>query len=314
MDLSLGKKLVSEELFDLTLYRKLCVGATGEMERLLEELIGVETRHLKFWQDFFDLSEARLDLVQRARLGMLVLFCRIFGNTGISLILEAIEINGIRKYLDVWERYKDEPLGQAVREILDDELRHEDAIVSDKIKRQVHPERIRDIFLGLNDGLVEILGAVSGFFIAFQTISAVLVAAFTVAIAGAFSMAAGAFVAVGSEQEAEAVERGKKKYLEGNVVQEENPAHPFASALIVGISYLFGAAVPIVPVFFGAESILLSLLFSAIVVVAVSSFLAFLSGMDVKRRIIMNLVIIALAVGVTALIGSVARKFFGIEI
>lgn len=314
MDPSLGKKLVSEELFDLTLYRKLRIGATGDMALLLDELIIVETRHLKFWQDFFGLPEVGLSLAQRIRLGVLVFFCRISGGTGISLILEAIEINGIRKYLDVWEHYRNEPLGQAVREILDDELHHEDAIVSDKIKRQVHPERIRDIFLGLNDGLVEILGAVSGFFIAFQTISAVLGAAFTVAIAGAFSMAAGAFVAVGSEREAEAVERGKKKYLEGKVAQEEGPGHPFASALIVGISYLFGAAVPIVPVFFGAESVLLSLLFSAVVVVAVSSFLAFLSGMDVKRRIIMNLVIIALAVGVTALIGSMARQFFGIEI
>lgn len=314
MDQRLGKMLVSEELFDLMLYRRLRAGARGEMTALLDELISVETKHLKFWQDFFSMPEVRLSFGQRVRLQTFVWFCQISGAAGISLVLEAIEINGIRKYLDVWEQYKNEPLGEAVRAVLDDELKHEDAIVSDKIKRQVHPERIRDIFLGLNDGLVEILGAVSGFFIAFQTIPAVLAATFTVAIAGAFSMAAGAFVAMGSEREAGTVEQGKRRYLEGDVSEHEVSGHPFASALIVGISYLFGAAVPIVPVFFGAESVMLSLLFSAGAVIAISSFLAFLSGMNVKRRIITNLIIIALAVGVTALIGSLARQFFGIAV
>ena len=34
-------------------------------------------------------------------------------------------------------------------------------------ERRINPERVRNIFLGLNDGLVEILGAVTGFFGAF---------------------------------------------------------------------------------------------------------------------------------------------------
>lgn len=313
MDEQLAKKLISEELFDLTLYRRMRRHATGEIAGLLDELIVVETRHLQFWRDFFKLSGIRLRLSQKIRLIIFSYFCRVFGASGISLVLEAIEINGIKKYLDVWKQYKNEPLGQAVREILDDELRHEDVIVSDKIKRQVHPERIRDVFLGLNDGLVEILGAVSGFFIAFQTLPAVLSAAFTVAIAGAFSMAAGAYVAVGSEQEAAAVEREKKRYLEGVDAPLEK-IHPFSSALIIGISYLFGAAVPIVPVFFGTGSVLWSAVFSAVVIVAVSSFLAFLSGMDVKRRIMINLTIIALALSVTALLGSLAKSLFGIDV
>jgi VIT1/CCC1 family predicted Fe2+/Mn2+ transporter len=314
MDLSLGKKLVSEELFDLSLYRRLRQIATGDMVPLLDELVLVETRHLAFWQNFFSLPHVSLSLSQRLRSSVFFWFCRIFGAAGISLILEAIEINGIRKYLDVWERYKNEPLGQAVREILDDELQHEDAIVSDKIRRQVHPERIRDVFLGLNDGLVEILGAVSGFFVTFQTLSTVLAASFTVAVAGALSMAAGAYVAVGSEQEAESVERGKRLYRGDQGEVGEVKSHPLTSAFIVGISYLFGAAIPIIPVFFGAESIVLSALASLIVVILVSSFLAFLSGMDLKRRIITNVVIIALAVLVTGLIGSLAKAFLGIEI
>lgn len=312
---TLGRQLVMGELFDLSLYRVLRRRASGDIAGLLDELIGVEERHLAFWKDFFQINEARLSFPLRVRLVLFSGFAKVFGDAGVSLLLEAIEINGIRKYLEVWNLYQDQELGQKVRQILNDELKHEDAIVSDTIKRQVHPERIRDVFLGLNDGLVEILGAVSGFYVTFQSLSAVLVAALTVAIAGAFSMAAGVFVAVGSEREAEGVEQAKRRYLseQSRETIPEN-SHPFGSALVVGISYLFGAVIPILPVFFGAKSVLASLIVSGVIVIVVSFLLAFLSGMDAKRRIVLNLVILSLAVGVTAFVGTIARQLFGIQV
>jgi len=42
--------------------------------------------------------------------------------------------------------------------------------------------------------------------------------------------------------------------------------------------------------------------------------LAFLSGMDVKKRIRTNLVIIAAAVGITYAIGLVAKRLWGISL
>ena len=310
---ALGKSLVLDELADLTLYRRLATFSRGDTAALLKSLIPIEERHYHFWQDFFHLDLPILDPLRLFKLWLLTGFCRISGEAGTNLVLEAIEINGVKKYLSVWERYKNEPLGAAVREILEDELGHEDEIVSDAIRRRVHPERIRDIFLGLNDGLVEVLGAVSGFFIAFQSVSSVLAASFTVAVAGAFSMAAGAYVATGSEDEAADIERRKHRFLDGT----EEPAassRPLVSAAIVGISYIFGSLVPILPVFFGAEDFVLSAIVSAFVVVLVSTLLAFLSGMDVRRRIAINLVIVALAVAVTAAIGHAAKSLCGIEV
>jgi hypothetical protein len=68
-------------------------------------------------------------------------------------------------------------------------------------------------FLGLNDGLVEILGAVGGFFVAFGSSMAVLAAGFTVAVAGAMSMAAGAYIGAGSEAEVRATEDERRRFL-----------------------------------------------------------------------------------------------------
>jgi vacuolar iron transporter family protein len=49
-------------------------------------------------------------------------------------------------------------------------------------------------------------------------------------------------------------------------------------------------------------------------IVIVSMLLAFLSGMNVKRRVLTNLIIIAAAVGITYLIGRMVNTLWGISI
>jgi predicted membrane protein (TIGR00267 family) len=214
-------------------------------------------------------------------------------------------------------------LGSAVKGILMDEFKHEDVIVSQMTERKINPERIRNIFLGLNDGLVEILGAVSGFFGAFGSATMVLIAGSTTAVAGSLSMAAGIYVAISSEREINETEEDKKRFL-GNaslpggfdetIVRQEPQDHPVGSAVIVGISYFTGAMVPLLPVLFGATDALFSLMTAGSVIILVSMLLAFLSGMNIRRRILTNVVIIAAAVGITYAIGRVVKDLFGIAV
>jgi len=84
--------------------------------------------------------------------------------------------------------------------------------------------------------------------------------------------------------------------------------------VIVGVSYIAGAVVPLLPVLFGAQGALPSVLMAGVMIVVVSMLLAFLSGMDVKRRIVMNVVIIAAAVGITYLIGKAVNAVWGISV
>ena len=192
----LPSMLILDDLFDLEFYVSLRKFAKGDMRNVLDRLIPVETRHFNFWQEFFGIQVSQLNLSRRIKLKIFLLFSRIFGAGAMHLILEAIEIYGVRKYLRVWSIYKDDPLGKAVRSVLEDEFKHEEDIVSGNAELKIQPARIRDIFLGLNDGLVEILGAVSGFFAAFQTATSVLIAGFTVAVAGGTLKALGGVVAL----------------------------------------------------------------------------------------------------------------------
>lgn len=142
-DRTLARRLVLDELFDLSLYRALRRIARGDLCDILDRLIPIEARHVAFWSDFFDLHPSALDASRRMKLAVIVTLCRLFGAPAIHLVLEAIEIYGVRKYLKVWQAYADGPLRDAVRGILEDEFRHEDVVVAGSAARRLNPERVR---------------------------------------------------------------------------------------------------------------------------------------------------------------------------
>ncbi|MDZ4855620.1 MAG: VIT1/CCC1 transporter family protein [Nitrospirota bacterium] len=313
-DPQLAQQLVLDELFDLSLYKALRAVTQSDVHHTLDELIKVETAHLAFWQKFFNLTLNELDLGRRIKLSFMMLVCGIFGSIAVHLVLEAIEVHGVRKYLALWREYQGKPLGEALRGILMDEFKHEDELVTELTKRKINPERIRNVFLGLNDGLVEILGAVSGFFGAFGSARLVLIAASTTAVAGALSMAAGSFLALNSEKEVQAIEIARKVFLGEKSDVTPMEESPLGSALVVGVAYITGALVPVLPILVGAQDALFSVFTAGLMVVLVSTILSFLSGMDITRRIVLNLVIITLAVSVSYAIGLAAKHIWGIAV
>jgi VIT1/CCC1 family predicted Fe2+/Mn2+ transporter len=314
-DPSLARTLVLDELFDLSLYRELRrLSPDADAQQTLDELIAVEVQHLAFWQKFFSLKLDRLDLGRRIKLQIMILACRLFGTTAVHLVLEAIEVHGVRKYLSIWREYQGQSLGEALRGILMDEFKHEDVLVTKLTERKINAEKIRNIFLGLNDGLVEILGAVSGFFGAFGSATMVLIAASTTAVAGALSMAAGAFLALNSEKEVKTTEIAKKVFLGEESEVSPMEESPLGSAIVVGAAYITGALVPVLPVLIGANDAFFSVVTAGLMVIVVSTILSFLSGMDIQRRIVLNLAIITVAVSVSYGIGVLAKNVWGIGI
>ena len=226
VDGKLGRRLVLDELFDLSLYQCLRDIATGELRSILDQLIPIEARHFAFWQDFFDLHVEHLDPARRLEAST--------PHPRLPAVRRSGDPSrpggdrGVRRAEVPRESGPPTatgPLGAAVRSILEDEFEHEDAVVTGDAERRLNPERVRNIFLGLNDGLVEILGAVSGFFAAFGNSVAVLAAGVTVAVAGALSMAAGAWVATSSEAEVRATETGRRRFLGESVPPGETGEH-----------------------------------------------------------------------------------------
>ena len=258
----LARTLILDELFDLSLYQALRrISSDSDAQQTLDELIHDRNAAPRLLAEILRCQAwIASNLGRRIKLWFFTQLCRLFGITAVHLVLEAIEVYGVRKYLALWKAYKDQPLGEALKGILQDEFKHEDVLVTKLTERKINPEKIRNIFLGLNDGLVEILGAVSGFFGAFGDAVTVLIAASTTAVAGALSMGAGAFLALNSEKEVRAMESAKKRFLGEETGSAEMQEQPLKSALFVGGAYVIGALVPVLPVLFGAKDALVSVL------------------------------------------------------
>jgi VIT1/CCC1 family predicted Fe2+/Mn2+ transporter len=82
----------------------------------------------------------------------------------------------------------------------------------------------------------------------------------------------------------------------------------------VGLGYFAGAVVPILPVLFGATGLLPTVVTAGAIIVLVSAIVAFISGMAVRRRIVLNLIVTGIAVVVTYAIGLLAKAVWGIAV
>jgi len=312
-DHELGRRLARDELFDLALYEKLRDMESGELKSVLSNLVVVEEGHVKFWANFAGMKDVSLNWSRRFKLSLFVALRRIFGGGMTFLLLEAIEIYGVKKYWQLWERYKDTAHGPRIQGILRDEFGHEDEIVAKLTGRRLNAERIRDLFLGLNDGLVEILGSVTGFYASFGNPVFVLVASLTVAVAGAISMAAGVLASSGSQLEVERIQNAKRSFFDpqAEIPQE---TQPLVASVLVGISYLVGAFFPIVPVFLGATNPLWSVVVGGGMVLVITMLVSFMSGMDVRQRVLQNLFLVFAAVAITYGLGTLVSSVWEVQV
>lgn len=175
--------------------------------------------------------------------------------------------------------------------------------------------QIREVVFGAQDGLISTVGFVAGVHGATQDSRLVLLAGIVQMIAGAFSMAAGAYLSTKAEQEvvegqvrAEAARHAEEPYLAQEsllhaleadglprdrayrvvtLISEERRAFlktfrekvlgvgeaaervPLSAALLMGVSFALGAAIPLAPYVFASDYLALV---SAVVLTAISLF------------------------------------------
>jgi VIT1/CCC1 family predicted Fe2+/Mn2+ transporter len=127
-------------------------------------------------------------------------------------------------------------------------------------------------------------------------------------------MAAGAYVGGNSERELQQIQRGKAEFLGGKTVAASEDARPVRDAVLVGGSYFLGAVIPALPMALGAKTLWASLIVAGAAILLVSTVLAFLSGIEIRKRAWTNLFIILAAVGVSYAIGLFADKVWGLAL
>jgi predicted membrane protein (TIGR00267 family) len=176
--------------------------------------------------------------------------------------------------------------------------------------------------LGMNDGLVELLGVVAGLSAVYKDKPIVVGAsALVVGVAGAISMGIGAFISVRSQRQVNQALREKEEIIaevsgKGPPPAVDNEENEFKSALFTGLSYLLGVVFPVTPFFLldsSLHALALSLLLAFLVLSFVASFIALASGISLKKKVLEMALSAGVAAGASFIVGSLIKSALGIE-
>ena len=166
---------------------------------------------------------------------------------------------------------------------------------------------MRSIVLGLNDGLVEVLAAVSGIAVIAMSPWVVALSGMIIGVSGTLSMAGGVYLSTKSHSLIASEER-----------ESQSPrSSPKKQAFYTGVFYFGGAAGVVLPFIFGLSGfpgIAASIIISCTVLTLSSAMVAVLSNTSMSKRIAETLGISLGAVAITVALGIIARFYFGITI
>ncbi|TAL50718.1 hypothetical protein EPN81_01925 [Patescibacteria group bacterium] len=172
-------------------------------------------------------------------------------------------------------------------------------------------DSMREIVFGLEDSLVSTLGAITGIAVGTGSQYIVILSGLVLIAAEATSMSAGSYLSTKHAREAEILFH-QRKGLEIHV----EASHPIRAAIVMGVFYLLGGIVPLVPYFLLPVG---QAVIPAIVVTAVTLFLvgawaaSFTKTSKIKSGIEMTLVSLAAAT-IGYVIGRAVAVSFGVEV
>ncbi len=320
----LAKEFYTNELEDYRLYRSLSERAKSpELKETLERIANMEKGHARFWREFLRRRGEEVPS-ERKRLqhSLLIALGRLINPV---LLVSLLELGEASAYTQYYRFLKEE--GQKLLEeererlksIIKDELSHESSF-REKVE-QLGLSNVRDMVLGMNDGLVELLGVVAGLSAVYRNEPTLVGAsAVVVGVAGAISMGVGAFISVRSQRQVNEAVKERNMILaevtgEKREQTEEVRENEIRSALFTGFSYLLGVVFPVSPYFFSSSSIsalYLSLLLALLVLLVVAGFIALLSGISFKKKAIEMVLSAGFAAGASFGIGSLIKHFVNI--
>ncbi len=173
----------------------------GEKLRMIAEMEG---RHAAYWSRFLKKRGVEPSNIKpnKMRITLYTILFRIIGLGFTLKLLESGEEKAIKTYIQLLESPElSNGEKEELRKILEDELMHEEEFIGEESRFREFIDHIRDMVLGMNDGLVEILSVSAGLAGAYGNPFNVAVGGLIVGIAGSLSMGVGAYVSVHAQRE-----------------------------------------------------------------------------------------------------------------
>lgn len=200
-------KVFQSEVYSAILYSRLAkLFKDKPLSRKLVKIAEMEARHAAFWRSFLVKRGVNVKEVKKSFINLKVavysFIARILGLGIVIKILESSEAEAAATYSRILEdtSVSDEEK-KHIRKIIEDELIHEHEFAEEEDKYKDFIEHIRDVVLGMNDGLVEILSVSTGLAGAYGDPFTVALGGAIVGTAGALSMGIGAYTSVKAQKQ-----------------------------------------------------------------------------------------------------------------
>lgn len=229
----LAREFYRDEINDHLTYMALVENTRDEgIRHNLTSIAHMERSHADFWQEMLAARNAPLpDIgVDRARLRLLRILRLFINPVLIVSLLELGEASSMKRYLDFYQRAPlDDTDRERLKTIILEELEHETFFK--QTAESLGVSHLRDSVLGMNDGLVEILGAVTGLSAVYPANPLlVAVSGLIVGIAGALSMGIGGFISVRSQRQVNEGMRARMEVL--FAIAPERAEHTYRGELV----------------------------------------------------------------------------------
>lgn len=259
-----------------------------EFKKILEDLTAQEWADYQFWLKF---SQQKSFSVSPLIVWKFILMRKVLGLTFIAKFLEFAERKTIDAYNEFLKTVEPE-LAAQIKKIVEHEEEHEDKFVG-----QIKEEKVQfigSIVLGLNDGLIELTGALVGFSFALANPKIVAMSGLITGIAASFSMAASSFM--------------QARYEPGK--------NPKKAAFYTGLTYILVVLILAAP-FLIFSSIFTALVFLAILVFLIIGGASYYTAVLFKKKFmrqISEMAVLSIGVAVlTFVIGLIFRSIFGLS-
>lgn len=283
------KKIIVEmqkaEITEHLVYKKLAeMTDKKENALILERISNEEMEHYQILKKITgeDVSPSSFNVF---------IYVKIASIFGLNFGLKLME-GGESKSAETYSFLKEFP---QAKKMMEDEKEHEKRIIS-MIDESILTY-VSSVVLGLNDALVELTGALTGFTLALQNSRLVAMAGLITGIAASMSMGVSNYLSVKHESE------GEKK--------------PLKSAFYTFVSYI-GTVIVLIAPYFVIGNIYVSLgtalIFAILIIAFFNFYVSVAKGLNFKERF---LEMALLSLGVSAInyvIGILVRKYLHIDI
>ncbi len=252
-------------------------------KKILKKISKDEFEHYNSWKKYTheDVASSKFNIWKY------FLISKLFGMTFAIKLMEKGEEQAQQTYEEISKSIPE------AKKIMEDEEEHENELVN-----MIDEERLKytgSMIRGMNDALVELLGALAGFTLALQNSRLILATGSIVGLAGTLSMFSSEYLAV----------------------KEEEAPSPLKAAFYTGIAYLFTVIFLISPYLFLPNlylSLGLVIINAIIILFAFSFYISVARGISFKKRFLEMMLISLSIAAITFVIGFLARSLLHIEI